>query len=65
MAMTSLATGSAQARPNSALSASPASTTAESQVRSRVCFESATAEAEPSSRPGGSIQRHVTALRRR
>src|SRR5699024_10120416 len=50
-AMTSAAMESAQVHPNIELSRSPASSAAERYVHINVCLESATAEAEPSSRP--------------
>src|SRR5215217_1086486 len=43
--------GSAHDQPNSELSSRPASRTPDRYVHSRVCLESATALAEPSSRP--------------
>ena len=49
--MTSAATGSAHDQPNSAFSIKPASRAADRYVHSSVCFESATAETDPSSRP--------------
>src|SRR5712672_1761000 len=49
--MTRATTGSAQDQPSSELSSSPTSKTPDRYVHSRVCLESATALAEPSSRP--------------
>jgi hypothetical protein len=50
-AKTSAAIGSAQDHPNRLLTTRPTSSTAERYEHSRVCFESATADADPSSRP--------------
>src|SRR5690606_1726724 len=50
-AMAGAAAGSDHAQPNRLLTASPASSTADRYVQSSVCLESATALAEPSSRP--------------
>ncbi|EWS79616.1 hypothetical protein BF93_12810 [Brachybacterium phenoliresistens] len=49
--MTRAATGSAQVQPSSEFSSSPISTAADSSEQISVCFASAIAEAEPSSRP--------------
>lgn len=51
MAMTRPAIGSAHHQPKSVLSRRPTSTAAEMLVQISVCLESATAVAEPSSRP--------------
>jgi len=50
-AIASPATGSAHHQAKAALNDNPTSSTAERYVHSRVCLESATALAEPSSRP--------------
>src|SRR5699024_9974939 len=50
-AMTIAATESAQAQPSSAWSSRPVRSAADRYVQISVCFESATADAEPSSRP--------------
>ncbi len=49
--MARAATGSAHAQPRVALRTRPTRSTAERYVHSKVCLESATALAEPSSRP--------------
>ncbi len=49
--MTSAAIGSAHDQPNRLLSSNPTCGTADKYVHNKVCLGSATAEAEPSSRP--------------
>jgi hypothetical protein len=61
-AIAKAAMGSAQDHPSKLFSKSPMSKTAERYVHNSVCFESATAESEPSSRPARRCTKESTGM---